>query len=506
MIRISVLLLLLITARAQAQGPGGGAFDPRIVTSVYVEALSFMAPRILEPVPISQMTLWGLRGLTALDPSLTTTTADGRIRLLSQARPVFEAPAPRDENPVSWANTAAAMAVAAGNLSPAVRQAGGQAIIQSFFDELFNHLDPYSRYVAPAAADEDREKRDGRAGLGIGVVARGGVVTVRSVIRDGPGELMGLRVGDTIIAIDRKPVRGLDARAVMELLEGEEDSAILLNWRTREGRVREAQVAREMVPPETVFSEMIGNILLVRITGFSRTTDSHLLLVMRDAFGGGRPVDGIIVDLRGNRGGLVRQAVSVADILLPPGVVAITAGRAPEANHVWRSFADELGEDIPAVVIVDGRTASAAEILAAALADRGRAVVVGSSTLGKGLVQTIDPMPDGGELFVTWSRILAPLGWPIHGLGLLPQVCTSRGQDVLRRQLDALASRRQLMAGDIAAHRRARAPLTPARIQAIRNTCPPGEGREADIEAARMLIANPIAYETALLPAREDLR
>jgi carboxyl-terminal processing protease len=202
----------------------------------------------------------------------------------------------------------------------------------------------------------------------------------------------------------------------------------------------------------------------------------------------------------------VRQAVSAADILLPPGIVAITAGRAPEANHVWRSYADELGEDIPVVVVVDGRTASAAEILAAALADRGRAVVVGSSTLGKGLVQTIAQMPDGGELFVTWSRILAPLGWPIHGLGLLPQVCTSRGQDVVRRQLDALASGRNTMAPDITAHRRARAPLAAARIQAIRNACPPAEGREVDLDAARALIADPMAYETALLPMRPDLR
>ena len=95
--------------------------------------------------------------------------------------------------------------------------------------------------------------------------------------------------------------------------------------------------------------------------------------------------------------------------------------------------------------MVDGRSASAAEILAAALADRGRGVVIGSSTLGKGLVQTIAPLPDGGELFVTWSRVLAPLGWPIQGLGVLPQVCTSLGQDMLNWQLAALAQGRQTM-------------------------------------------------------------
>ena len=166
-----------------------------------------------------------------------------------------------------------------------------------------------------------------------------------------------------------------------------------------------------------------------------------------------------MLDLRGNRGGLLRQAVAAADTLLPAGVVAITAGRDPAATRVWASNSGELAPEIPVVVMVDGRSASAAEILAAALADRGRGVVIGSSTLGKGLVQTIAPLPDGGELFVTWSRVLAPRGWPIQGLGVLPQVCTSLGQDTLSWQLAALAQGRQTMTKALETHRAARAPL-----------------------------------------------
>ena len=165
-----------------------------------------------------------------------------------------------------------------------------------------------------------------------------------------------------------------------------------------------------------------------------------------------------MLDLRGNRGGLLRQAVGAADILLPAGIVAITAGRDPQATRIWRSAPGELAENMPVVVLVDGRTASAAEILAAALADRGRGVVVGSSTLGKGLVQTIAPLPDGGELFVTWSRVLAPLGWPIQGLGVLPQVCTSLGQD------DAELAARRAGAGAAAdGDRRSRPTAPPGR-------------------------------------------
>ena len=185
---------------------------------------------------------------------------------------------------------------------------------------------------------------------------------------------------------------------------------------------------RVMIPPETVFPRQIGDILIIQITGFSQTTDQNVVQVLRDRLKERRPITGIILDLRGNRGGLLRGADATANTFLPAGVVMRSAGRAPETNRVWLSGGGELGKGIPMVVLVDGGTASAAEILAAALSDRGRAVVIGSSTFGKGVVQTIDPLPDGGELFLTWSRILAPSGWPIQSLGVMPQICMSLGE------------------------------------------------------------------------------
>jgi carboxyl-terminal processing protease len=208
-----------------------------------------------------------------------------------------------------------------------------------------------------------------------------------------------------------------------------------------------------------------------------------------------------VLDLRGNRGGLLRQAAAAADTLIPNGVVAMTVGRDPAAAHEFRASGADLAHGLPVVVLVDGRSASAAEILAAALADQGRAVVLGSSTLGKGLVQTIAPLPDGGELLVTWSRVLAPRGWPIQGLGVLPQVCTSLGIDSLTRQLAALKEGESLMARALQRHRSARAPLPPAEMLDIRNACPATEGRDSDLMAAHALIETPAAYAAALLGA-----
>lgn len=497
--RIGALLFLLLIAPAHAQ-PAIGGFDPRLVTDVYAAALAFMVPRTLDPVSVPQLTMWGLRGLTALDPALTADMHEGKLELATRER-VLAALTPPPENDINgWATAATQLAAVAVGISPQVRRAGTQGVLQSFFDELFNHLDPYSRYVAPGEAGEDRERRSGQAGAGLRLIRRGSAIVVAEAIVDGPGALAGIRPGDTILSIDRQPVRGKDALAAMKQLAGPEETVVSITWRNREGRTRSAELERALVPPETVLAQRVGDTLLIQVTAFNRSTDSHLTRAIEQGLSGPHPAQGIVLDLRGNPGGLLRQAVLAADSLLSAGVVARTAGRDPEANRTWVSTPEELAEDVPVVVLVDGRSASAAEVLAAALADRGRGVVVGSSTLGKGLVQTITPLPDGGELFVTWSRVLAPRGWPIQGLGLLPQVCTSLGQESLSWQLAALAQGRQPMAKALEAHRAARAPLTPAQILAIRRSCPAAEGRDTDFDTARVLIRDPAAYAAALLP------
>jgi carboxyl-terminal processing protease len=148
---------------------------------------------------------------------------------------------------------------------------------------------------------------------------------------------------------------------------------------------------------------------------------------------------------------------------------------------------------------VDGRTASAAEIMAAALADLGRAVVVGSSTFGKGLVQTLTTLPDGGELYVSWSRVLAPRMWPLQSLGVMPQVCTSRSDDDVKHQLADLMDGHNDMAQAVMNERNARPPLSAGEALSLRRPCPVATGTDADVLAARFLAHRPKAYETALI-------
>ena len=228
------------------------------------------------------------------------------------------------------------------------------------------------------------------------------------------------------------------------------------------------------MPPETVFAERSGDMLVIRITAFAADTAARLQDEL--ARGVRRPgLHGVVLDLRGNRGGLLLQAVGAADQFMAHGLIAVTVGRDPQSVHIFRADVEgghDLAAGLPVVVLVDGRSASAAEILAAALADDRRGVVVGSVTLGKGLVQTVTTLPDGGELFVTWSRVLAPRGWPLQGLGVMPQVCTSLGGAATDRQLADLAAGRDAMAGALAQSRAARAPLQAGQIIDIREPAP----------------------------------
>ena len=505
-----VLILLALAAPGWAQNrTERTGFNAPLASSVFAAALTFIVPRTIEAVTPPQLVAWGLHGTTALDPALTVQVHDGALILELGGKAQYQRAIPAAATAEAWAAAAADVFAAAWDLSPALQHAGTAGVIASFFDEVFNHLDPYSRYIPPAAADADRARRSGEAGVGMTVVQRGGASVVANVNADGPAGEAGIAVGDRVVTVDGAPVRAQPSAAVMEMLSGTEGSVVVLAVRGRDGRTRTLPLERAVIPPETVFPRRVGDVLTIGITGFSADTAQRLARELGDAFqqlrGPARRPRGLILDLRGNRGGLLRQAVAAAGLLLDAGLIAVTDGRNPSAIRRWDATGGDVTNGVPVVIVVDGRTASAAEILAAALADGSRAVVVGSSTLGKGLVQTVATLPDGGELFVTWSRVLAPRGWPIQGLGVLPQVCTSLGQDGVQEQLASLQQGTLRLQAALERHRSTRAPALAADIVEQRTACPASEPREGDMLAARWLLDHPAAYDAARLKAARPI-
>jgi len=506
-VRLCPLLLMLAladagAARAEPFQPGQ-SLDPALVAEVAATALAFMAPRTLDPVPPSQLTLWGLRGLTALDTRLTTGLKGGVLSLSSSSatgeRLVTQLPAPAEQDIPGWGRTAAAMIRAGWNASEAVRRAGTPGIIRTFFDEMFNHLDPYSRYASPRETLQDQAERSSEADIGATLTDRGAKLMFAKVTAAGTAAAAGIHSGDRLLAVDGNPVSPDDLLSAQQSLIGRENTTVTLTVRTRSGHEVTSPIPRMPIAPETVTVQRSGDAVLLRISGFARNTGNSLARALGKGLATMRAPRGLVLDLRGNRGGLLLQAVEAAKVLLPQGVIAVTAGRDPQAAHHFTANGIDQAHGLPVVVLVDGRSASAAEILAASLADQRRAVVVGSATLGKGLVQTIGPLPDGGELLVTWSRVLAPFGWPLQGLGVMPQVCTSMGQDATRMQLMALDHGQQTMARALMRSRTARAPLPPAETLEIRAACPAAQGRDEDLRTARFLIDHAKAYETALI-------
>ena len=250
--RLSLLLLLLLLGPAHAETAPGAGLNTDRLTAVYTEALSFVAPRILDPVPIPRLTVWGLRGLTALDSALLVDEPDKRLRLLRHDQVVLEISRPTDESAEAWAGAAVRQTAAGYDISRPLRHAGTQGLIQCFFEEMFSRIDSYSRYIPPAEAGADRATRAGRAGLGLTVRARGAMIEVQAVVRDSPASIAGIKPGDLLVAIDGQRTRDQDIPTINAMLSGEEGSAVTLTWRGRDGRTRDIQLVRVMVPPETM--------------------------------------------------------------------------------------------------------------------------------------------------------------------------------------------------------------------------------------------------------------
>ena len=486
------ILFLSLPLRAEAQGNN---WNQKLAGSVYASAFAFMEPRTLVPIPLADLTLWGLRGLTALDPSVAPVMTAHQIALYDRGQAVMTLPLPQPGDVAAWGALAALLCDRAAALSPTVAQAGTGGIVTNFFDELFNHLDPYSRYVGPDSRTTDVPPAD----PGLSLALHGRHVVVDSVFPGGPAAAAGIVAGDRVLAINGDATRGADPYTLNGALTGAAGSQITLRIEPRRGRVRTFSLTRAPSVAVTVFSQQQGSNLLIQITGFEPGTAAAFQAQLAAGLAANPQPRGIIIDLRGNRGGLLEQAVTVADSLIPRGTIASTTGRDRDATQIWRATGQSMAGSLPIAVLVDGRTASAAEVLSAAVADDGRGVVIGSATFGKGLVQAATELPDGGHLLVTWARLLAPLGWTLQGLGVLPQLCTSGDPSAVETQLQALSGGQQPMAAALHAERTARPGLSLNQMLQLREACPAALGSSLDLQAAQFLLSTPPAYQAALI-------
>jgi carboxyl-terminal processing protease len=504
------VLLLLAPVGARAQQVAA-EFPRERVEAVLSVALGAVLERHIDVAAPASLGLWSLRGLEVLEPLLRPELRGGNTLVLStgperpplafRTLPILSPTAAPEALAPFLADALAALFESAWRVSPPLRRAGPERMLRSAFEELFDRLDPYSRYLTPEEARAARLRRVGQTALGLRLGAgRGGRdVVVAATAPDGAAASAGIRIGDRVLAVDGVPVSARDVAFAVSLLEGPADTEVELRIE-RNGRRRAVLLQRSLAPAVTLRSETRDGVLSIRMEAFTDRTEEQVASAL---LAPAAAIRGVVLDLRGNRGGLLSEAVAVASAFLPGGTVAQTTGRHPDAVRLWQASGPDLAGGLPVVVLVDGRSASAAEIVAAALGERGRAVVVGSATTGKGLIQAVVPLPNGGELLVTWSQVLGPGGWPIQGLGVLPAVCTSLGPEALAEDLARLRRGEAASREGIARLRALRPPpvppLTPSEAANLRASCPAAEGREADWAVARALLDSPTAYAAALL-------
>jgi carboxyl-terminal processing protease len=208
---------------------------------------------------------------------------------------------------------------------------------------------------------------------------------------------------------------------------------------------------------------------------------------------------GMILDLRGNPGGLLDQGVAVADLFIAHGRIVSARGRHPASVQTYDAKPGDPGEDVPLVALIDGGTASAAEIVAGALQDSGRAVVVGTNSFGKGTVQTVVRMPNKGEMTLTWSRFHSPSGYALHGLGVLPTICTADDHAQAASLMTLLREGHPAVAANMALWRSTGLDDQQQRKQ-LRSVCPAAKHTDValDLEVGRELLADRTLYARAI--------
>ncbi|WP_037299488.1 S41 family peptidase [Rubritepida flocculans] len=300
-------------------------------------------------------------------------------------------------------------------------------LVENAINGMLTGLDPHSAYLNPRNfRDMQVQTRGEFGGLGIEVTQEGGFIRVISPIDDTPAARAGIRPGDFITHLNGATTQGLTLQEAVDQMRGERGTQIRLTIR-REGEQRpiELTITRDVIRPQVVRFRLEGNdVGYIRVTSFNEQTEVNLrraVTTLRNQAGGN--LRALVLDLRNNPGGLLDQAVQVADDLLDQGEIVSTRARRSEDAQRWNARSGDITQGLPIVVLINGGSASASEIVAGALQDHRRAVVIGTRSFGKGSVQTVMPLGgNNGAIRLTTARYYTPSGRSIQNTGIEPDI------------------------------------------------------------------------------------
>ena len=298
-----------------------------------------------------------------------------------------------------------------------------EQMIESAITGMLAALDPHSSYLNAKSFREMQIQTRGQfGGLGIQVTMENGLVKVISPIDDTPAARAGIEPNDFITHLDKEPVQGLTLEQAVEKMRGKVGSDIKLTIRRGTRDPFDVTLTRAIIQVDSVRARMEGNIGVIRITAFNEQTDKNLLKAVEKLRADAKGMQGVVLDLRNNPGGLLEQSVAVADAFLDKGEIVSTRARKAEDIQRYNAKAGDILGGLPMVVLINGGSASASEIVAGALQDHRRAILMGVKSFGKGSVQSIIPLAGHGAMRLTTARYYTPSGRSIQAKGIEPDI------------------------------------------------------------------------------------
>ena len=354
---------------------------------------------------------------------------------LSVGRPVqaqreIETPEPAANAPLPWQDARLLAEVLERVRQDYVEEVSDQKLIEAAIRGMISDLDPHSAYLDPEEFDEIRISTTGEySGVGIEVALENGAVKVINPIENTPAQRAGVLAGDTIVAVDDVPVDTENLNDTIDRMRGRVGTSVKITIaRSARPAPLEFRLSRAAVQVHSVSDDLLEpGYGYVKISHFSETTTPDLeraIAKLKKSSGGA--LRGLVLDLRNNPGGVLEAAVGVSDVFLNEGVIVTANGRAPDAKFEMDAKPGDELDGAPLIVLVNGGSASASEIVAGALQDHHRAKLVGSQTYGKGSVQTVVPLSDGHAIKLTTSRYFTPSGASIHKSGITPDVVVDK--------------------------------------------------------------------------------
>ncbi len=489
-----VIIFLLASCASTPLQPIDQNFTGRLQKTLSA-GITEISEKYIEHISLSNLALEGLRGLDNIDSDLIIQVGTETLAVYSRGLSRREYFLPAENNADNWSSLMAVILQYVRTGETPISTASEEKIFEAIFDGSLSLLDPFSRYVGAKNASKNRAERSGFGGIGVEIGHEDKGARIMDVYPATPAAAAGLRANDLITHADSAALAGLHPSKILKTIRGDIGSFVSLIVERDGETPLNLSIKRERILRPTVKLVRKNSILQATVTGFNNETSRQLATRIQSAFTDTpAQVAGMVLDLRGNPGGVMTQAVMLADLFLVDGKILSTRGRHPSSRHEYIARGNDILNNLPLVVLINGKSASASEIVAAALQDQKRAIVVGSASFGKGSVQSVSHLPNGGELKLTWSQFITPSGYILHDLGVPPAICLrgdeETADEAIARSLekisvlqDVMSSWQEVEVSDKEARR------------SLRSTCPSNaQNRALDVEVAEKLIRDPELY------------